>query len=473
MAFDIITINPYSLFDLVALAFAAPLAVAFYAIHWKVTRRRVDRAFAHLLACTAFFAVAALMIDNATTPFPALVWLRGIYMVGAISLPLVIDFVYSFVDQRPPAARRVFAALWILAAILIVLTTSPLFLLPAARERGAVSWLNVAPYLPDAGPLSAVFFLSWFFVMTYALVTLCRHQRTLPPTARPELRHTRLLICGFSTMMATPILDFALAYGMDVILPSPSLAGIIAMCAPAAVSLGEQIVQRERLKNALSSYVAPHVSAAILEEGLLLGGETRDVSVMFADIRGFTEMSNRMAPEDLVKLLNRYFAAMAAAIFRHGGMLNKTIGDGLLAVFGAPQALDNHALAALRAACDMRLALDAVNAESAAHGLGPLRIGIGIHTGNVVIGNMGNQDHVDYTVIGDVVNVASHVEQHTKKVRRDILLTHATYDRVGGEALVEGVEAVRMGTGDRSVRVVALNGLSSSPGVPSPKRSHD
>ena len=104
-------------------------------------------------------------------------------------------------------------------------------------------------------------------------------------------------------MMATPFLDVALTYGMDVIVPSATLAGIMAMCVPAAVSLGEQIVQRERLKNALSSYVAPHVSAAILEEGLHLGGETRDVSVMFADIRGFTEMSNRMAPQELVGLL--------------------------------------------------------------------------------------------------------------------------------------------------------------------------
>jgi class 3 adenylate cyclase len=467
MGSDVITINPYSLFDIFALALAAPLAVAFYAIHWKVTRRRVDLAFAHLLACIALWAFAALMIDNATAPYPALVWLRATYMVGAISLPLAIDFVYAFVDRRPSGARRVLAALWILAGILIVLTISPLFLLPVERARGALSWRNVAPYVPDTGPLVAVFFLAWVFVMTYALVALWRHQRKLPATARPQRRHTRLLIFGFSTMMVTPFLDLALTYGMDAILPSPTLAGVMLMCAPAALSLGEQIVQRERLKNALSSYVGPHVSAAIIEEGLHLGGDTRDVSVMFADIRGFTEMSNRMAPEELVKLLNRYFAAMAAAIFRHGGMLNKTIGDGLLAVFGAPQALDNHALAALRAAWDMRDALDDVNAVSAAHGLSPMRMGIGIHTGDVVIGNIGNQDHVDYTVIGDVVNVAAHVEQHTKKVRRAILLTHATYDRVGVEALVEAVEEVRMGTSDRAVGVVALNGFSSGTSVPS------
>jgi class 3 adenylate cyclase len=469
MGSNVITINPYSLLDIIAIAFAVPLAVAFYALHGKVTHRRVDLAFAHLLACTAMFAFADLMLLNATTPFPALVWLRGVYVVGAISLPLVIHFVYAFVDHDPPGAGRVLAAFWILAGVLIVLTTSPLFLLPATRNRGAVSWRNVAPHMPDLGPLAAVFLLSWLFVMTYALVALWRHQRTLPPTARPQRRHTRLLIFGFFTMMVSPFLDVALTYGMDLMVPSTTLAGIMAMCAPAAVSLGEQIVQRERLKNALASYVAPHVSAAILEEGLHLGGETRDVSVMFADIRGFTEMSNRMAPEELVDLLNRYFAAMAAAIFRHGGMLNKTIGDGLLAVFGAPQALENHALAALRAACDMRLALDDANTEWAAHGLGPVRIGIGIHTGDVVIGNMGNQEHVDYTVIGDVVNVASHVEQHTKKVRRAILLTHATYDRVGGMALVEEVEAVRMATGDRSIGVVALNGLSGGTGVPSPR----
>ena len=131
MVFDLITINPYSLLDIIAIAFAVPLAVAFYALHWKVTRRRVDLAFAHLLACTVLFAFGDLMIVNATTPFPALVWLRGIYIVGAIALPLVIHFVYAFVDHYPPAAGRVLAAFWILAGILIVLTTSPLFLLPA------------------------------------------------------------------------------------------------------------------------------------------------------------------------------------------------------------------------------------------------------------------------------------------------------------------------------------------------------
>jgi class 3 adenylate cyclase len=459
MGVDVITINPYSIFDIVALAFAAPLAIAFYAIYWKVTRRRVDLAFAHLLACIVLWAFGTLMIDNAAAPLPALWWQRGLYMIGAISLPLIMNFVHAFVDRRPPAARRLLAALWILAGILIVLSTSSRFLVPAVREHGVVSWRNVAPYMADPGPLVAVFFVSWLLVMAYALMALRRHQRTLPPAARQERRHTRLLIWGFAAMMVTPFLDLLLTYVLDAVLPSPTLAGIMAMCAPAAVSLAEQIVQRERLKDALSSYVAPHVSAAILEEGLHLGGETRDVSVMFADIRGFTEMSNRMVPQDLVKLLNRYFAAMAAAIFRHGGMLNKTFGDGLLAVFGAPQTLDNHALSALRAACDMQLALDDANAEWAAQGLGPVRIGIGIHTGEVVIGNIGNQDHVDYTVIGDVVNVAAHVEQHTKKVRRAILLTRATYDRVGPAALVEAVEDMPMGSGDRSIGVVALQGL--------------
>lgn len=460
MGFGVITINPYSLFDVVALAFALPLAVAFYALYWRVTRRRVDLAFAHILSCTALAAFFALMIDNASAPNPGLVWQRGIYIIGAISLPLIVYFVHAFLDHRSRVTKLVLAALWILAGVLIVLTSSPQFLRIATGERGAVSWRNVAPYLPDPGPLVAVFFVSWLLVMIYALAALWRHRRSLPPTARPELRHTGLLICGISTMMVAPLFDFALTYGLGVMFVSATLAGIMAMCIPAAVSLGEQIVQRERLRNALSSYVPPHVSAEILEEGLQLGGVTRDVSVMFADIRGFTHISNRMAPEELVTLLNRYFAVMATVIFRHGGMLNKRIGDGLLAVFGAPQPLENHALSALRAACDMQLALDEVNAEWVARGQAPMRIGIGIHTGDVVIGNMGNKDHVDYTVIGDVVNVASHVEQHTKKVRRTILLTHATYDRLGGHALVEPVEEMSMGTGERSIEVVALNALT-------------
>lgn len=164
MEFGVFTINPYSLFDVVAFAFAASLAVAFYAIYWKVTRRLVDLAFAHVLAFTALAACATLMIDNALAPYPALLWQRVFYMIGAMSLPLMIHFVYAFVGHRPRAAKPVIAGLCVLAGVLMILTTSPWFLTPPVRERGPVSWRNVTPYLPDPGPLVAVFFLVWLVV---------------------------------------------------------------------------------------------------------------------------------------------------------------------------------------------------------------------------------------------------------------------------------------------------------------------
>jgi class 3 adenylate cyclase len=186
--------------------------------------------------------------------------------------------------------------------------------------------------------------------------------------------------------------------------------------------------QGELLRNLLNLYVTPEVAREAIRQGVKLGGALVECSVLFSDIRDFTGLSERLPPADLINLLNRYMSAMVAVVVEQGGMVNKFGGDSLLAVFGTPlNPADDHAARAVRAALAMRRALNEFN-ETQARAQGPiLRIGIGLATGPVVAGNVGGESRIEYTVIGDTVNLASRLQSLTKEVGRDVLLEADTY----------------------------------------------
>jgi len=205
-----------------------------------------------------------------------------------------------------------------------------------------------------------------------------------------------------------------------------------------AQSLGE----KELIKDAFSRYVSHQVAELILEapdEYLsTLKGRRMDVTVLFADIRGFTPLSEKLAPEEVVALLNDYLTHMTDVIFRHEGTLDKFLGDGLMAVFGAPVAQPESTLHAVLAALEMRARLQEFNLARQVGGQAPVRVGIGINSGEAVVGNIGSRERMDYTVIGDTVNVAQRIQAGASSGQ--IVVAEDAYRRVA-----EYVEARPLG----------------------------
>jgi class 3 adenylate cyclase len=181
----------------------------------------------------------------------------------------------------------------------------------------------------------------------------------------------------------------------------------------------EGLQERERLREAFAAFVDPVLAERVVAEGTMIEGQEVEVTVLFIDIRDFTALAERLSARELVDQLNSFYSLVVPLLVRHGGHANKFIGDGLLAVFGAPQAHRDHADRGVAAALDIAEAV-----RERYHG--ELRIGIGINSGTVIAGTVGGGGRVDFTVIGDAVNTASRVEEATRVSGDEILVTEAT-----------------------------------------------
>lgn len=221
----------------------------------------------------------------------------------------------------------------------------------------------------------------------------------------------------------------------------------------------EDISQEKRMKNTMYRYLTPRVAeqVMVLGEDALLVGERKEVTILFSDIRGYTTLTENLGAAEVVSLLNQYFETMVEAVFNYEGTLDKFIGDALMAVFGAPLPLtENHAWRAVQSALDMRQRLAEFNQRRIVQAQPQIHIGIGISSGEVVSGNIGSHKRMDYTVIGDTVNLSSRLEGVTKEYGCDIILSEFTYQLCSDLIWVRQLDKIRVKGKHQAVNIYEL-----------------
>ncbi|MBI3585291.1 MAG: GAF domain-containing protein [Nitrospinae bacterium] len=209
--------------------------------------------------------------------------------------------------------------------------------------------------------------------------------------------------------------------------------------------LYENIREEERKRGIYQRFLSPQIVDEIMNKAktISLGGRRQNVTILFSDIRGFTEITEAKPPEYIVDLLNEYFAEMIDVIFKYGGTLDKFIGDGLMAVFGTPIYYKDHAKRGVAAALEMQEKLKALNMRNRKRGFVELAVGIGVNTGSVIAGNIGSEKRMEYTVVGNGVNIASRLEGLAQGGQ--ILITESTYNELKGLKLdVEKLKQVQV-----------------------------
>lgn len=272
------------------------------------------------------------------------------------------------------------------------------------------------------------------------------------------LRSTLAFLCVAAGFTAAVLAAFiAASVWLAFVLPLATLA--INFGAVTSYRVVFEDRERRRVRRSFGQYVAPDVVEQIErdpERFLAAGGETRELTIFFSDIRGFTGLSEGLSPEALVTALNEYFERMTAALFHRQGTLDKYIGDAIMAFWGAPSQQPDHAAKACAAALEMRAALAELNHTFRQRGLAELGVGIGLNTGPAVVGNMGSTVRFNYTVMGDAVNLASRLEGMTKQYGVAILASEGTRRAVGDRFVFRELDVIRVKGKSQPVRIFEL-----------------
>ena len=210
------------------------------------------------------------------------------------------------------------------------------------------------------------------------------------------------------------------------------------------------------LRNTLCRFVSKGVAEKILEDGIETKGEAKKAAILFSDLRGFTAMCENLTPPEIMSFLNGYMRRMIDIIFENGGTLDKIIGDGLMAVFGAPYTKNDDAIRAIRCAMGMREELKKINRDRTRAGNDPIRFGVGIHYGDVVAGYLGSDQQIDYTVVGSSVNLASRIERLTAELGCDILISEDIAKSAPGTIALREAPIVTVRGIERPVRTFEI-----------------
>jgi adenylate cyclase len=276
-----------------------------------------------------------------------------------------------------------------------------------------------------------------------------------------------LFIWFFSKTLSGPLKKLAAAAGRiekgeyELSLPAKS-RDEVGYLTRSFVSMGRGLAERERLKDTFGRFINRDIAEKAMKGELTLGGETKTVTVFFSDIRSFTAMSEKLESREVVEFLNDYMTRMVECVDKTGGVVDKFIGDAVMAVWGAPVSSGSPARDALncvRSALMMRTALSAFNQGRGGDKKPVIKIGCGINTGDVVAGQIGSSQRMEYTVIGDPVNLASRTESLNKPLGTDILITENTWNLVGDYLITEEMPPVQVKGKEKPVRMFAVVNL--------------
>jgi len=335
------------------------------------------------------------------------------------------------------------------------------------------------------GPGGATF--SGVEINAHSLATLLdgRPLRRYPP------RMERLTAAGLCVLVAVAVACLSFGWGLaftgavtlgwtalcwqgfhaDVLLPAagPLTAIWLAWIGQVCVRLVEESARRRRVERIFGPHLGKSVMRRLLDDkgATDLGGQRREMTILFSDIRDFTPLTERLSAEEVVLRLNEYFGQMTQCVFHYDGTLDKYIGDSVMAFWNSPEGQNDHPERALAAAWEMTRCLEWLNRKWRSEGGPTLRVGIGINTGEVVVGNLGTDDRKMYTIIGSAVNFAARIESANKELGTTLLIGEATYRRVKGTGTFRE-RTVRMKGFDEPITVYEVLSFTNPASLPSP-----
>ncbi|UOF02743.1 adenylate/guanylate cyclase domain-containing protein [Bdellovibrio reynosensis] len=299
-----------------------------------------------------------------------------------------------------------------------------------------------------------------------------------------EVRRRAIFVAGSAISMA---IFFIFLFSMTLTSPIEKLAEMINLVskgnfdvkARAAVRSHDEVgdlaeafdhmtdglKERDKVKSLFSKFHGSSVAEDLINKDIGVGGQSKEVVVFFSDIRGFTAFSEKRRPEEVVEMLNEYFGVMVKIINSHGGVVDKFIGDAIMAVWGAPKSSDRDAHMAVRACLEMRRALEGLNERRIARDQPPINIGMGLHAGNAISGTIGSDERMEYTVIGNTVNTASRIEASTKAFGADLLISDTVIERIGEDFKYELAGAAEVKGRSEALKMFKVRGYKAEDGT--------
>lgn len=317
-----------------------------------------------------------------------------------------------------------------------------------------------------------------------AVLTVADAELLLEPVAETTRRNvylsvivlflTVMFVWFFSKSISKPVKILARAagqiergeYELDLKAKTRDELGLLTT---SFMQMGKGLAERERLKDSFGRFINKEIAELAMKGELALGGETKNTTIFFSDIRSFTAISEKLEPAEVVEFLNEYMTAMVDCVNDTHGVVDKFIGDAIMAVWGAPTSAgspEEDALNCIRAAMRMRAALIVFNRGRGGDKKPIIRIGCGINSGPVVAGQIGSQQRMEYTVIGDAVNLASRTEALNKPMGTDILITEYTYELVKDHVLVEEMPSVTVKGKEKPLKMFAVINMPDETDIP-------